>query len=248
VRVDVFFGTHQVAPGDTASRVVAVIDVLRASTSIAAALSNGARAVVPFDTSEEVVARAKTLSRSEVRLAGEQKMLPIPGFDLGNSPREFTSDAVAGKTVLICTTNGTGTLRAVQGARDVIVASYVNLTAVLALLRTALRGGTDVAIICAGRGRQFSLEDAGCAGRYVNQVTRRLTSVDLNDAAVATSLIDRKYGDNLMRLFLAAGHGRALGAAGFGDDLAVCGTVDAFGVVPVYSERQITKIGPERER
>jgi 2-phosphosulfolactate phosphatase len=246
--LEVFFGSHQVTPADTAGRLVAVIDVLRASTSIAAALANGARAVVPFDTSEEVVARAKTLSRSEVRLAGEQKMLPIAGFDLGNSPREFTTEAVAGKTVLICTTNGTGTLTAVQSARDVVVASYVNLTAVLALMRTALRGGTDVAIICAGRGRQFSLEDAGCAGRYVNQVTRRLTSVDLNDAAHAASLIDRKYGDNLMRLFLASVHGRALREAGFAEDLTVCGTVDAFGVVPVYQERQITKLGPERER
>jgi 2-phosphosulfolactate phosphatase len=248
VRLDVFFGAHQVTPADTAGRLVAVIDVLRASTSIAAALAHGARAVVPFDTSEEVVARAKTLSRSEVRLAGEQKMLPIPGFDLGNSPREFTPESVGGKTVLICTTNGTGALTGVQGARDVVVASYVNHTAVLALLRAALRGGTDVAIICAGRGRQFALEDAACAGRYANQVTGGLTGVDLNDAAVAATLVDKKYGDDLMRLFLASAHGRALRDAGFADDLTVCGSIDAFGVVPVYAERQITKIGPERAR
>jgi 2-phosphosulfolactate phosphatase len=246
--LDVFFGTHHVAPGDLAGRLVSVIDVLRASTSIAVALANGARAVVPFDTSEEVVARAKTLSRSEVRLAGEQKMHPIPGFDFGNSPGEFTTEAVAGKTVLICTTNGTRALTAIQGARDVVVASYVNFTAVLALLRTALRGGTDVAIICAGSGRQFSLEDAACAGRYVNQIPRGITGVDLNDAALAASLIDRKYGDNLMRLFLASVHGRALREAGFSDDLTVCASVDAFRVVPVYQERQITKIGPDRER
>jgi 2-phosphosulfolactate phosphatase len=248
VRLDVFFGTHQVAPGDTAGRVVAVVDVLRASTSIATALANGARAVVPFDTSDEVVMRAKTFARSEVRLAGEQKMLPIPGFDLGNSPREFTPEAVGGKTVLICTTNGTRALTAVQGARDVVVASYVNLSAVLALLRAALRGGTDVAIICAGRNRQFSLEDAACAGRYVHHVTRRLTSVELNDAALAATLIDRKYADDLRRLFAASTHGRALRDAGFGDDLAACATIDAISVVPIYHERQITKLGPERGR
>jgi 2-phosphosulfolactate phosphatase len=246
--LDVYFGTHQVAQSDTAGRVVAVIDVLRASTSIAAALANGARAVVPFESSEEAVTRARAFTRTEVRLAGERKMLQIPGFDFGNSPREFTSDAVAGKTVLISTTNGTGAITAVQGARDVVVASYVNLTAVLALLRAALRGGIDVAIVCAGRGRQFSLEDAACAGRYVHHVTRRLTSVALNDAALAASLLDRKYGDDLMRLFLASEHGRALREAGLGDDLAVCGAVDTYGVVPVYQERQITKIGPERER
>jgi 2-phosphosulfolactate phosphatase len=248
VRLDIFFGAHQVAPGDTAGRVVAIIDVLRASTSIAVALANGARAVVPLDTSEEVVTRARTFARSEVRLAGEQKMLPIPGFDFGNSPREFTADAVAGKTVLICTSNGSRAVTAVQGARDVVVASYVNFTAVLTLVRAALRGGADVAIVCAGRNRQFSLEDAACAGRYVHQVTNHLTSVELNDAALAASLIDRKYGDDLTRLFLDSAHGRALRDAGFADDLPVCASVDSYGVVPIYHERQITKLGPERGR
>jgi phosphosulfolactate phosphohydrolase-like enzyme len=140
-----------------------------------------------------------------------------------------------------------GAHEAVPG-RDVVVASYVNHTAVLALLRTALVGGTDVAIMCAARGPEFSLEDAGCAGRYVNQVTRRLTSVDLNDASVAASLIDRNSGDNLMQLFLASEHGGALQQAGFGDDLGGWSTVDAAGVVPEYAERQITKIVPERGR
>jgi len=248
VRLDVFFGTHQAAPRDTASRLVAVIDVLRAATSIAAALANGARAVVPLDSSDDVVMRAKAFAREEVRLAGEQKMLPIPGFDCGNSPRDFTREAVAGKTVLLSTTNGTGAVTAVQGARDVVVASYVNFTPVAALLRSALRGGTDAAIICAGRGRQFSLEDAACAGRYVNHVTRELIDVEFNDAAVAASLIDRVFGDDLMRLFLASRHGQALRDAGFGEDLPVCGAIDAYPVLPIYQERQITKIGPERER
>jgi 2-phosphosulfolactate phosphatase len=248
VRLEAFYGSHQVAPGDTAGRVVVVIDVLRASTSIAVALANGARAVVPLDSPDDVVMRAKGFIREEVRLAGERKMLPIPGFDVGNSPREFTPETVAGKTVLISTTNGTGALMAVQGARDVVVASYVNFTPVLAMLRSALRGGTDAAIICAGRGRQFSLEDAACAGRYVNHVTRELIDVEFNDAAVAASLIDRVYGDDLMRLFLASRHGQALRDAGFGEDLPVCGAVDAYPVVPIYQERQITKIGPERER
>ena len=178
MHLDVFFDTRQVGAGHTAGRVVAVVDVLRTSTTIAAALANGARAVVPLDTSEEVMARARTLSRADVRLAGEQKMRPIAGFDLGNSPREFTSEAVAGKTVLICTTNGARALSAVQGARDVVVASYVNFTAVLTLMRAALRGGADAAIVCAGHGRQFLLEDAACAGRYVNEVTRPLTDVE----------------------------------------------------------------------
>lgn len=247
MRVDVLFG-GPVASADVAGRVVAVIDVLRASTSIAAALANGARAVIPFESSEEVVTRAKAFAREDVRLAGERRMKAIDGFDLGNSPAEFTRAAVEGKTVLMTTTNGTATLLAVQGARDVIVASYVNFTPALAMLRAALRGGTDVAIVCAGSERHFSLEDAACAGRYVHQLVKGRGTVGVNDAATAAALIDRKYGDHLDRLFAVSAHGRALAEAGFADDLAACATIDAHAVIPVYQDRQITKLGPERER
>jgi 2-phosphosulfolactate phosphatase len=250
VRIDVFFGPAGLAAADFTGRLVVVVDVLRASTTIAAALANGARAVIPFDSPDEVVTRAKALERAEVRLAGERKMKPIPGFDLGNSPSEFTREAVDGRTILMTTTNGTAAITALQsgGARDVVIGSYVNFSAVLTMLRAARRGGSDVAIICAGRERQFAIEDAGCAGRYVHHLSKRISDVEANDAAHAAVLIDRKYGENLVRLFDASEHGRALRAAGYGDDLAVCAAVDSFPVIPLYQDRQITKLGPNRER
>ena len=248
MRVDVLFGIHQMTAQDVQSRVVAMIDVLRASTTIAVALANGARTVIPLESSEDVVTRSKQFERAGVLLAGERRMLKMEGFDLGNSPAEHTRETVEGKTVLLTTTNGTRALLAVQGARDVVVASYVNLTAVCAMLRAALRGGADVTIVCAGQDRQFALEDAACAGRYVYQITKRLQQSDVNDAALAASLIDRKYGDNLMRLFSTAAHGRALAAAGFEGDLAACAAVDSYQVIPIYQDRHITKLGPERER
>jgi 2-phosphosulfolactate phosphatase len=248
VRVDVVFGGSGLTPSETSGRVVAVVDVLRASTSIATALGNGARAVIPLESPDDVVTRAKALERSDVRLAGERKMLPVPGFDLGNSPREFTRAAVEGKTVLMTTTNGTSAIAAVQGARDVVIASYVNYTAVLTMLRTALRGGTDITIVCAGRERQFALDDAGCAGRYVSNVAKRLTGIELNDAAQACAMIDKKYGDQVVKLFEASEHGRSLRDAGFGDDLVACAAVDSYPVIPLYQDRQITKLGPDRER
>ena len=248
MRIDVFFSANQFTTSDVTGRVVAVIDVLRASTTIAVALANGAKAVVPFDSSEDAVLRAKQFERREVKLAGERKMHAIPGFDLGNSPREFTREVVEGKTVLFVTTNGTGTLTAVQGARDVVVAGYVNFSAVLAMLRAAARSGTDVSIICAGRDRQFSLEDAACAGRYARYISRRMPEAAMNDAALASTMIDRRYGENLLRLFAESNHGRALANAGYDDDLVLCASVDAYPVIPVYSDLQITKLGPDRER
>jgi len=248
MRIDVVFGLQQLTPQDTQGRVVAVIDVLRASTTIAVALTNGARAIIPTESPDDAVTRSKHLERGVYRLAGERRMLKMEGFDLGNSPLEHTREAVEGKTVILTTTNGTRALLAVQGARDVVVASYVNLTAVSAMLRSALRGGADISLVCAGQDRQFALEDAACAGRYVHLVSRRLATLELNDAALAATLIDRKYGDNLMRLFNTAAHGRALAAAGFADDLTTCAAVNSFPVVPIYQDRQITKLGPERER
>lgn len=247
MRLDVFYTPIQVKPSDTAGRLVAIVDVLRASTSVATALGNGARTVMPVEGADEVIFRSKEFHRSQIVLAGEQKMLPIPGFDLGNSPQSFTTEAVEGKTILFTTTNGTRALLGVQGARDIVIASYVNFTAVLALMKVAASSNTDIAIICAGEEGSFTLEDAACAGRYVRAIPKRAT-VEMNDAASASVLIEKKYGDNIAKVFKESTHGKALQEAGFGADLAAAAEVDAYPVVPIYQERQITKLGPERAR
>lgn len=236
------------APSDVQGKVVAVIDVLRAATSIAVALANGARTVVPFESLDEAITRSRQLDRSEVLLAGEQRSLAIPGFDMGNSPLEFTSEAVAGRNIFMTTTNGTRALIGLQGARDIVVASYVNHSAVTAILRAAVRADTDILIVCAGEEGHFSLEDAACAGRYVRAITRQNESIATNDAAFACALIDRKYGDNIAKVFKESSHGKALAEAGFGDDLVACAAVDSHPVVPIYQDKQITRLGPDRER
>ncbi|MBV9880430.1 MAG: 2-phosphosulfolactate phosphatase [Gemmatirosa sp.] len=248
MRIDVLFGAAAVTQADVAGRVVAVIDVLRASTTIATALDNGARCIVPLESAEEVITRSKSFTRADVRLAGERRMRPVPGFDFGNSPAEFTREAVEDRTILFSTTNGTPALVASQGARDVVVASYVNYSAALAFLRTAARGGIDVTIVCAGRERYFALEDAACAGRIVRGVSRRMPNVTLNDGAQVCVQLDRHHGEKLAELFAEAEHGRALAEAGFGDDLVACAQIDAHPVVPVYVDRQIVKLGPDWER
>ena len=248
MRLDVFFTPSQAKPSDTTGRLVVIVDVLRASTTVATALGNGAKTVMPLEGADEVISRSKEFHRSAVILAGEQKMLPITSFDLGNSPQDFTRKAVEGKTILITTTNGTRALLGVQGARDIVIASYVNFTAVLAMMKVAASSNTDIAIICAGEDGGFTLEDAACAGRYVRALPKRAESMHLNDAASASVLIEKKYGENIAKLFKESTHGQALQEAGFGDDLAAAAKVDAYPVVPIYQDRQITKLGPERAR
>jgi 2-phosphosulfolactate phosphatase len=247
VRLDVFFTPNQVKPPDTAGRLVIIVDVLRASTTVATALGNGAKTVIPLEGPDEVITRSKEFARSQTLLAGEQKMFPITGFDLGNSPQAFTPEVVGGKTILITTTNGTRALLGVQGARDIVIASYVNFTAVLAMMKVAASSNTDIAIICAGEEGSFTLEDSACAGRYVRAIPKR-AALTVNDAAAASVLIEKKYGDNIAKVFKESTHGQALQSAGFGDDLAAAAEVDSYPVVPIWQDRQITKLGPERAR
>lgn len=248
MRLDVFFTPNQVKPIETAGRLVVIVDVLRASTTVATALGNGARTVIPVEGADEVINRSKDFARSQILLAGEQKMHPIAGFDIGNSPQAFTKDAVEGKTILLTTTNGTKTLLGVQNARDIVIASYVNFSAALVMMKVAASSNTDIAIICAGEEGSFTLEDAACAGRYVRAIPKKADSVVVNDAAAASVLIEKRYGDNIAKVFKESSHGQALASAGFGDDLAAAAEVDSYPVVPIYQDRQITKLGPERAR
>lgn len=247
MKVDVLFGAGGLTPAEMHGRVVVVIDVLRASTSIAVALFNGARSVVPFDSADEVVAHAKSFDRELVVLAGERRMQPIPGFDLGNSPRSFSVDAIAGKSVLLTTSNGTAALLATQGAAEVFVGAFVNFGAILQALEARLRPDAHVVFLCAGSERAFSLEDAVCAGRFVRGLVDGGRTLELNDAARAAILLERRYATDLRELFADAAHGRALDAAGYGDDLTTCRDLDQYPVVPIYVDRLITRMTPPKD-
>jgi len=248
VRIDVFFHGGAAGQHDLSGRVVLVIDVLRASTSIAVALGNGARAVVPFEGVDDAMTRFRTLDRQEVVLAGERKMMPVPGFDVGNSPREFTAERVAGKTVIMTTTNGTAAIVNTQGAAEVVIGAYVNYRSVLAMLRAAARAGKSISIVCAGSGGRFTLEDAACAGRYVRGIARRGIQPALGDAARVATMIDRRLGADVEVLLRECDHGRALVEAGFEEDLVACAALDSHAVVPVLKERQVVALGPGRGR
>lgn len=248
VRVDVCFGLGSVPASEWHGRVVVVIDVLRASTTIATALAHGARAVIPFESAEGAVARFKTFERSEVLLAGERRMGRISGFDLGNSPVEYSREVVEGKTILMTTTNGTAALTAVQGAREVLVGSFVNLGATVAVLRQAVKQDVDVTLVCAGSERQFAMEDAVCAGRMLRALARRLADAQWSDAARAAVTLERRHGRDVAECLRHTVHGRNLEEAGFAADVALCAAVDAHPVVPAYADRLVTLRGHPRRR
>jgi 2-phosphosulfolactate phosphatase len=239
MKIDVYFTPLGLNAGDLTGRGVVVIDVLRATSSIVTALSAGAKAVVPAATSEEAVRLTANLERDGIVLAGERRMVKIDGFGLGNSPREMTPEAVGGKTMYLATTNGTPALVAAQGGDPVLVAAALNFSAIAERARAVFSERGDLVIICAGREKQFALEDAYTAGRLIKTVKKGARRVSLNDAAqVSLDLAGQQGG--WQDAFDASDAARQLIETGLGDDVAYCAHPDRFSVVPVYADRRIT--------
>jgi 2-phosphosulfolactate phosphatase len=219
-------------------------------------LANGARSIIPYATLAE--AREQT---GRALLAGERDATRPDGFNLGNSPLEFTRQAVQGRDIAWTTTNGTAAIKTVLGddassplsppstlhssqtpaplplPRDFVLASYVNLSAVVAFLAPRLEARSAVAIACAGREGGFALEDSACAGALVRRLHAALGDrLIVNDGARASACIDEAYGEDFARLFRDAQHGRFLRDHGFGADLDACGALDAVPVVPRWRD------------
>src|SRR5207253_2566958 len=195
MKIDVYSTPLGLVAGDLAGRGVVVIDALRATTTVVTALANGAKAVIPAATSEEAVRLASNLEKDGVVLAGERRSVQIDGCALGKSPREMTAAAVAGKTIVLATTNGTPALVAAQGGDPVLVGAPANFKALAERARAILAQRGDLVIVCAGREKQFALEDAYTAGRLIKAIRKGIRKLALNDAARASvALIDEFAG------------------------------------------------------
>lgn len=231
--------TH-VSEQDLAGSTAIVIDLLRATTTICHALASGAREVVPFREIDETLAAAAKAGRSNVVLGGERGGMLIEGFDLGNSPAEFSREAIAGRPVYITTTNGTRALYHARLARRIIVGAIVNLSAVVESVKDEPR----VDILCAGTAGEETLEDILVAGAIVEQLSPAAGgSWRLNTAAstaaqewrllvgkadltgysvpaqLALKLRDTRGGRNLIEI-------------GNEGDLPDCATIDRLNIVP----------------
>jgi 2-phosphosulfolactate phosphatase len=212
---------------------VAVVDVLRATTTIATALANGAAGVIPVAEPEDAIALGNRLGRDRVLFGGERDSLRITGFDLDNSPASFTAAALAGKTVVLTTTNGTRALRAVANAASVRTAALVNRTAVADAL--AHEDG-DVVIVCAGNANGFALEDALGAGALVDTLLTLTGEVELCDGARAAALLYRAVAGRLADAVASADHAQALAEKGFAGDVTRCAALDTLTVVPTLRD------------
>jgi len=226
-----------------------VIDVLRASTTIITALANGCDAIVPVADPLDARRRAGEGGTGGARrnhgalMAGERRGEPIPGFDLGNSPLEFQTARVRGKTVFFTTSNGTRALLAARAAEAIGVAALVNVTAAAAW---AAGAGRDVTILCAGSRGTRSLEDWACGGLAVDRILAAVPTAVLTEAARDALDTGRRYGGDVGRLKHDAPWARRLIAAGRSADVDACLRLDTTTLVPRYVPHVDKIVGDHR--
>jgi 2-phosphosulfolactate phosphatase len=236
MNIRAYFTVEEVDPASLAGATVVVIDVVRATTTITEALANGAGGIYPTASTEEAVKLASSLGREDTLLCGERKAEKVEGFDLGNSPSEFTRDAVEGKRLVMSTTNGTRAF-VIGGEGDRLLAcAFTNLGAVA----RAVSGAESLVVLCAGRDEQFSIDDALCAGHLLQRVLEQADDQHvLNDAARAAVALAGSLSPDGTFLAETEG-GRALVAIGLSEDLELCAEVDRHDIVPEMRDQSIT--------
>jgi 2-phosphosulfolactate phosphatase len=233
-------------PDEFAGGAVVVIDVLRATTVIAHALAAGAREVIPCLEVEDALQTAARLPKGEAVLGGEREGLKIPGFDLGNSPDEFTPQSAGGKTLVFTTTNGTRAMMACKQARRVLTGAFVNASAVA----EALAGEENVHLLCAGTRGEITREDVLCAGLLAERLSAAQSpALEINDQlliardvwrAFAASQKNADFSASLGVALRSTQGGRNLIRLGLAHDVDIAARLDRFHFVPQLDLTQWT--------
>ena len=215
-------------------RTVVVIDVLRATSVIVQALSQGALEIHPVATVDEAFQMAKAFGEGPMLLGGERGSKRIPGFDLGNSPKEYIAEKVRGKKLILATTNGTKAFHLVSMGKEILVGSFLNIGAVA---ERCLELDRDLFIFLSGDEGNFSLEDTICGGMLIELITRkRKKSISLTDASQCAQVLYQRFKDNLLGSFHLCRHGKELINRGFDDDPVYCAQIDITNVVPIFRD------------
>jgi 2-phosphosulfolactate phosphatase len=236
MKIDLSFNAGEFDELQLREKNVIVLDVLRASSTITVALNNGAREIIPVANIESAVKISGSLFGEVTLRGGERNGKTIEGFNLGNSPLEYSETAVKGKSIIYCTTNGSVAMAKSRYARALAVGSFINLTATTDFIRNENK---DFLFICAGRANtigNFSLEDAVCAGMMIqNLLKTESLEVELSDSAKAAHALSKSFGRSILKMLKTSEHGKYLIEIGFAEDLKICAQVDSVPVLPILT-------------
>lgn len=238
MRVDVIFSPVYLSEYDLGHNLVVVVDIFRASSTIITALYNGARQVVPFSTTEEVKKEVAKYPADEVLKCGERKGYKCIGFDLGNSPREYTRNKVYNKTLLFTSTNGSQVFTNINSARKILIGGFLNIDTVVQSMANCEMG---CVIACAGNYGKISIEDTVCAGMILALLKRIDKNIEMTDEALTSLVLYRYFQHDLLSIIRESSHGRYLLSIGKEQDMKYCLKTDLFNSVPVYNGISIIK-------
>jgi 2-phosphosulfolactate phosphatase len=232
-KIEVHFTPSSVDEELLTGKNVVVIDVLRSASSIIVALTNGAREIIPVGDMESGYKVFSALTREVTLRCGERNGKMIEGFDLGNSPLTYTEEKVKGKSIVMLTTNGTAAMVKARYAKNLLVASFINLTSVVNLIQS---WKSDVVIVCSGQANRFSLEDTICAGRIISALMENdEDKLQLDDSARSAVALDKTFGSNVLKMMKHSDHGKRLAEIGFEEDLKFCSQIDSFTSLPILT-------------
>jgi 2-phosphosulfolactate phosphatase len=234
----VFFTPAEMEAATVQGSTAVVIDAIRATTTIVEALAHGATRIFPTTSTEEAVKLASSLGREDTLLCGERRGLKVEGFDLGNSPAEFTPDLIEGKRLVMSTSNGTTALALVHEADRILACALTNLGAVA----SAVKDDERLVVLCSGREGRFALEDALCAGHLLLRLGGGKDGLEMDDAARAAVALAQSVvpGVSFLKSTTA---GRSLDEIDLAGDLDICGDVDRHDVVVEMSDGALVVAG-----
>jgi len=223
---------------------VVVVDVLRASSTILTALVNGAKEVIPAENVSVAARISKGLGNSI--LCGERNGKVIEGFKLGNSPFEYSPEIIKSKSLVFSTTNGTVAIAKSKFAKSCVLASFLNLNAVVQHL---LEINEDFTIVCSGKLNDFCVEDSVYAGLIIAKLfeMNNKANYTLLDSGYISYQIAKQFiyknskpdQHRVLNMFKKSEHGKYLVSLGFDNDLEYCSNIDLLNGLPVFKNNII---------
>lgn len=236
MKIDIIISADDIIESKLENKVAVVIDMFRATSVIVTALSNGCKEVIPCLTIDDTWKEAEKYNREDYILGGERKAVKIEGFDLSNSPLEYTKNVVENKTVLMTTTNGTRTLMKSSNAEIILIAAMINAKAVAKKL---IDINKDVVIINAGTSGNFSMDDYICSGYIINEILNSKSNVDLTDISKTAKMIYNAHPD-ILSYVKNATHYSVMKSLKLDDDISYCTKKSILDIVPICKENKIT--------